>query len=171
MADRDHVAWLVELASSATGSAAYIWQGDHDITFGGQTWTGAGGLVNISEVEGAAGPESRRAQISLNVGADPTLRTRLLVDHGPVAITIRWIKSSDGGETWTATPLQFVGRLSTSTMRDGVLTAEIETYTGDIDRGRPVTWSYEEQLRRHPGDAGLEFMRSLESGVDIRWPP
>ena len=53
------------------------------------------------------------------------------------------------------------------------VTVEIETQRGDVDRGRPLRWSHEDQQRRFPDDLGMEYMRKLahDDGIETGWPP
>ena len=102
----------------------------------------------------------------------PALRLAFMQDPGPLTVIIEWLVSLDQGLTWRKVPRKFVGRLSKPLIKDGIYTIEIETYGGDVDRGRPLKWSNEDQQARHPGDKGLEYVRQLSDGLrDQRWPP
>ena len=160
---------LVHWLAYFVDSGYRFWSGDGDITIGGVTYQGRN-FISLSTAEASLEAPRRRMTASFTI-FDSTLRRALLQDPGPLTVEIRWIYSIDNGVTWLIVPRRFVGRLSTPVIRDGTYTIEIETYGGDIDRGRPLKWSHEDQIRRFPGDRGLEYMRAISEGVEITWPP
>ena len=174
------VAWAMQIAGIGDMATPYLlWSGEGELSWDGETWTGTtfetpegdkGALVAVSEVTNEAGVPSRRAQISVAV-PPAAVREMLEYDVGPVSVSIHGLYSDDGGVTWKATPFQLFGHLSRPQFAGGVYTVEIETWSGDADRGQPKMWSDETQTAEHPGDKGFEFMRSLSEGVDARWPP
>ena len=158
------VGWLAEI-----GTGHYFWSGEGQLVFDGNTYTGSH-FVTLSPAEATVGAPRKRMTASFRVfSAD--LRAAVLQDPGPLPVEINWIYSTDQGQSWTRLPRKFVGRLSSPTIQNGIYTIEIETYGGDVDRGRPLKWSDEDQQDRAPGDKGLEYMRQLASGIDTRWPP
>ena len=126
-------------------------------------------FITLSRAESSLGQPDRRLTASFPV-TDPELRAALLVDPGPLEIVIRSVFSNDRGQSWSVVPNKLVGRLSRPVIKNGVYTIEIETHAGDVDRGRPLKWSDEDQRARYPGDRGLEYMRQLASGINTRWP-
>lgn len=153
-----------------------LWTGYGTLTFGNRNYTGAGSVLGVSEVETALGEPDKRVTLSLS-GVPRASRRRFLQDVGPKEVVIEWIFSLDRGKTWSKapndmTPFTFRGQLSSPSMTQGVLTVEVETMRGDVDRGRPLPWSHEDQQQRHPGDRGMEYMRILANeGVTTAWPP
>lgn len=158
-----------------------FWSGEGDLSLDGHTWAGRS-WVSLSAAENALDGPDKRMTVSLAVSTtsdEPAereamrhLRTILMQDPGPLEVVIEWIFSRDHGQTWQRLPATFAGRLSNPVIRDGVYSIEIETWAGDVDRGRPLKWSDEDQRARAPGDRGLEYMRQLSEGiVDARWPP
>ncbi len=148
-----------------------LWTGVGSVTVGGNTYPGGGQALGVSEYENTTGDPDRRLQIRLS-GIPKDLRAQFLQDSGPLPVTVGWIYSQDRGGTWAEAPISFRGRLSSPTMSEGVLTVEVETQRGDVDRGLPLRWSHEDQQRRFPGDEGLEHMRALsQQGVESSWPP
>ena len=155
------------LATFETGER--FWSGAESLTFDGKTYLAAS-FIELSAVETGLGQPQRRLTARFDV-SHPELREHLLVDAGPVTIEIGWIASLDHGLTWQRVPRRFVGRLSRPTIQDGIYTAEIETYRGTVDRGRPLIWSDEAQQLRYPDDRGFAHLRSYASGLKTRWPP
>ena len=147
-----------------------LWTGQGDLVFGGETFRGSGGALSVSELELTSKEPDRRLQIILS-GVSPSSRAQFIQDLGPLLVIVKWIRSADHGETWTETA-SFQGRLSTPNIQDGGISIEVETEKGDVDRGQAIRWSHEDQLRRYPGDLGMEHFRALsQQGIDTTWPP
>ena len=165
-------AWRQNLITLESDPPLRLWTGPGSLTLDEQTYLGGGQALGVSEYERASGEPDRRLRITLT-GIPTTLRARFLLDSGPLPVTVEWIHSADRGKTWTKVPaLALRGRMSSPSLAGGSVTIEIETQRGDVERGRPLRWSHEDQQRRHPGDLGLEHMRALsQQGVDTKWPP
>ena len=155
------------LATFATGER--FWSGTEPLTLDGATYLAAA-FIELSAVETGLNQPRRRLTARFDV-SHPELREHMLVDAGPVTIEIGWVASMDHGLTWQRVPRRFVGRLSRPTIQDGVYTAELETYQGTVDRGRPLTWSDEAQRQRFADDLGFAYLQRYASGLETRWPP
>ena len=153
-----------------------VWSGvgqleiDGDV-FEGTTFEG-GAFASVSPIEHSVGSPSSRVNISIAVPS-AVVRDMLNIDIGPVWIRVFNIVSQDNGLSWEKLPTGIAGRLSRPSfdVEGSVYTIEIETYSGDADRGRPKIWSEDSQKRDYQGDRGFDFARKIESGVEIRWPP
>ncbi len=131
-----------------------FWSGADDLTLDGETYQGRS-FIALSPAEASLEAPDRRMTASFHMGPLTTAqRIELLQDPGPLTVQIEWIASTDQGQSWTRMPRKFVGRLSRPAIRNGIYTIEIETYGGDVDRGRPLKWSHEDQQGRFPGDLG-----------------
>ena len=155
-------------------TTVYWWQGEGNVTIGGITYTGAtvdgAAVLDVSPIEQTQGPPVRRATVRLAVVPEMTRRL-LQQDYGPLPVEIGWIRSTDGGRTWTRLPRLFKGRLSSPRLLNGIYECEIETVLGDIDRGTPYRWSYEAQLLRRQ-DKFFEAVASYSTGgLSVKWPP
>lgn len=147
-----------------------LWSGDEPLNFMGKVYS-PGHMISLANPTNEIGVPSRRMTANFSV-ADPALRASLLEDRGPLLVKARFISTVDNGATWTLTGNQFMGRLSNPRLSDGVYSVEIETYSGDVDRGRPVRWSHERQVKRGSGgDLAFEMSSKLASGLVRRWPP
>lgn len=162
------VAWLC----SFVNTTYRFWSGEGDLSFDSVTYTGAGQLIEISPAEVDLKSQNRRLTASLALNDDPAIRQAFMQDPGPLTVEVNWIYSEDNGKTWTRLPRKYVGRLSNPKFVNNVYQVELETYAGDVDRGRPRRWSDEDQRAYYPGDKGMEYMRELEQGIDkVLWPP
>ena len=177
LGDQQYVGWIVDIAGIGLMSTPYrVWSGEGQLTIGGQTYEGTsfggGALASISPVEQSLDAPTSRASVTIAV-PNAAVREMLEIDIGPVTVNLRYIYSSDFGKTWTIVPIGIQGRLSRPSYEvDGSLyTVEIETWSGDSDRGNPKLWSHETQQSEHPGDRGFEFARALAEGIESRWPP
>ena len=81
------------------------------------------------------------------------------------------VYSEDNGASWKRLGRKLIGQLSRPIIKSQTYQIEVETIHGDIDRGEVQYWSDEDQKTRYPGDRGMEYMRKLSEGIDIKWPP
>ena len=147
------------------------WSGHGDLTLAGHTWSGAqyadgGMLMQIGGVKFTRSLPSRRATVALAV-TTLALQRALQVDLGVIRGTIGWLYRDPFGD-WQRIPRYYTGRIGQSRIVDGVFTAEVETFLGDIDRGFPEYLSHE---TAPPGNRYAEQARALSEGIPIRWPP
>ena len=168
------IGWTLKIEDlGSPPETGYWWSGEGTITVGSQAYQGATvngqAFLDVSGVEQTQGLPSRRATIRLAVVPETTRRL-LQQDYGPIPITVGWVRSRDGGRTWTRLPRSFSGRLSNPRLLDGLYTVEIETVLGDADRGIPQRWSYEAFESRH-NDKFFEAVSSYATGIDLKWPP
>ncbi len=133
-------------------------------------YRGVGSVLEVSGLSNSTTGVEDRLTVSLNV-AQMSRRQQFLIDPGPIPIQLSLVSSIDGGLTWRRLPRQFTGRLSSPQITSGVLTVQVETYGGDIDRVEPKQIAHDTQVTEYPGDRGLEYMASLATGLEVRWPP
>lgn len=153
-----------------------VWSGYGELQFEGETWLGTqseqGPFVAISPFTNNVGEPAKRASVSIAV-PKTAIRQMLAVDVGPVEVKINSIQSQNNGRSWIRLGRGFKGFLSRPTFdsNSSIYTVELETWSGDSDRGSPRYWSDEHQRQEHPGDRGFEFARALAEGEEITWPP
>ena len=163
--------WALEASYPEDGEDILVWTGVGTLTKGGKNYVGIGPqFLTISETEASYQTQDGRVQVSFGT-IDTDLITKFLKDPGAVSVKLNIVVSTDGGTTWTFLPRSVRGWLSSPSIKAGIYTFEIATDASDIDRGRPLMWSNENQQRRHPGDLGFSHLQALGSGVEIRWPP
>ena len=173
------VGWALFLDGvGSEGEPFRVWSGEGDLEYGGETWNGTilgpsgdkGALVQIGPDQNVLGSPARRTTIAVAVPPS-AVRRMLEYDAGPIPVTVDYIYSEDSGRTWQATGHSIAGRLSRPRFEGGIYSVEVETYSGDVDRGTPRMWSDEAQKQRDPTDKGFEFMRQISQGVETKWPP
>ena len=177
MADR-MVGWTAYFSDVNPGTPEDVrrwWSGPEDLELEGHVWRGTmgegGALIELTGLTAEIGPPSRRATVRMAV-TDEAIRHLFSVDLGAIGIDVGIVYSDDGGETWARSPRTGSYRLSSQSIANGVLTAELESWLGGLDRQRPRTWSDADQQARYPGDHGFAYKRQIAQGVaHIRWPP
>ena len=166
----DALAGFTFHAQYPDGSVISCWTGIGDLAVGGQTFPGIGpDIVQISSTV-ATGTSAGRMTISIT-DIDPAHRNEFLQDPGLVVVTVRLVYSDDGGVTWQNVARFFRGVISRPQLSGGIYTVEISTYQDELDRGYELTWSDEEQQTAYSGDKGFEHLKTIDDGVDFRWPP
>ena len=172
------VATFVRIAYSASDVARFASLA-HDAAFPGPGDPVYLGLqpvfLGASPAAQAAGEPAARVSIELDA-TELGFRVAILsADPGPAPVDV-----------WTATPMvrpdvgappwrvlrHVGGRLSASGVSGGIWRAEVETWSGDLDRQPRLDWSDAAQRRRHPGDRGFEYLAALATmHRRLRWPP
>lgn len=164
------VHWIAEFELS-DGTVRW-WSGEGDVTINSVVYSGVGGpngsFVQLSPITTSVTTPTRRATVILSLSS-AGIRMMLQADVGAIEVKIGYITSLDGG-AWTKLPLSFVGRLSRPVIKNGLYTAELETYGGDIDRGKPLYWSKSAQAIRDPTDKGFDQAAEIADGKEIDWP-
>lgn len=180
------VGWIVKLDGIAevdddgdyTGKRVpyRLWSGEGVVRIDGESYqgvsTGQGSLMRISRVEDVIGAPTSRTTVDIAVPPN-VIREMLDIDVGPIDVDLRYITSTDNGKNWTVLPVGVHGQLSrpTYSVEGSIYTVEIETWSGDADRGIPKKWSHETQNSEFPNDLGMEFMRPLADSFEGSWPP
>ena len=150
-------------------TSGYFWTGLGDLSFDSRTYLGAGHIVSIDDLEDTLGEPDKR--INMSISSIPLdLRNMFIESAGRVQVTIGVITSPDGN-TWTRIPRQFVGVVSNPEMRGTVYSFDVVEEALDVDYGRAIFWTDEDQQLKYPGDLGLEHVKDIASGVDLSWPP
>lgn len=165
---------LVKADTPAQG-VARVWTGHVELTLdaqdgdGEQDWIGGGGAMSITPARVQAGPSVDALTIQIN-GIPERHQRDWVIPVGGSPVEIRYISSEDHGRTWTLIPLVREGVLSGPSLSAGVYSVDVIDEYHNRSRAHPRTWSDEDQRTRYPGDQGMEGMRSLASGIDLRWP-
>lgn len=171
------VGWASEITGIGLSKTPFrLWSGEGLLSVSGKSYQGTtysgGALIAVETSPISIGENTSRAKITMAVPTS-AIREMLSIDVGPVWIDAFNIISNDNGKTWKRLPTGIAGRLSKPffDVEGSLYNVEIETYSGDSDRGVPLLWSDESLRADYPDDLGFEFMRNYETGVDIKWPP
>lgn len=171
------IGWAAEISNIGLSRSPFlVWSGEGDLRLSGKVYKGTtfngGALFGVEQSPVQVGDPSARAKIVIAV-PNAAIRDMLNIDIGPVWVEAFNIISNDNGATWKRLATGLAGRLSRPNfdVEGSIYSVEVETYSGDADRGLPKVWSDEAHRSDYPQDLGMEFMRDYESGVDIKWPP
>lgn len=161
---------LADLITLSTSPVIRVTTWQDDISIGGVTWEGGGEILDISDIQTRVDEPNERVTVTLSL-ADPVDFGEWLDDPGPIAVTVE--KARQTAQGWSKlSAFKYTGRLSTGQIAEGAAVLEIETRKGDALEGEALTWSDEDQRRRHPSDQGLEYMRPLaDQRIETAWPP
>jgi len=150
-------------------TAFHVWTGFADLTVGGITYTAVGpDVVSVDPVRAGISGQGRMKLTLSAIQAEH--RIKFLQDPGLVMVTVRLLHSDNGGQSWTVLPRFHRGELSRPELNGGQYSIEISPYRDTIDRGYEQNWSDANQQKEFPGDRGLEHLKSLTDGIDLRWP-
>ena len=149
-----------------------LWTGLGPLQWAGQTWTGLGNLVGISDVEETSEVVAQGVTVTLS-GVPPETVSLALVEvlqGRPGRILLGFLDAA-GAVIPDPTPL-FAGRLSTTDLQDGESTCSVtvsyENRLQDLltERG----WRYTDQMQRiiDPGDGGFYLVAALQQ-KEITW--
>lgn len=152
--------------------ALRLWNGIGDVAWDGHTWTGAGHLIKINNVEETS--DIRAAGVSLSLGGvNPAMVSLCLLQARRNLIGRIWIGLTAADNSIISDPtVLFQGRLDTMAVQDGAKTATIivgyEHELITLEKARESRYTDKEQKRLYPGDRGLEFISKLQDAT-IPW--
>lgn len=157
-----------------TGPPSRFWTGYGDLVFEEagvtNTWTGGAGVLNVSAIK-MSSVSSSDIGVSVSFsGLQEQFRSDWLIAVGARPVEVRLIASEDYGISWTLLPVMKKGLMDSPVYRDGIYTFNIVHPFEVRDKSLIVNWSHEDQNDRFAGDRGLEFMRHIAGGIDLRWP-
>lgn len=151
----------------------YVWSGLGSIDWNGQTWLGAGGLIEVSTVEEGNTVEAKGITVSLS-GVQTDFLTDILDEFQvglPAIVYLGFFE--DDGVTLVPDPIiSWSGRTDQPTIEMDGTTATIsvncENRLVEMNVAVDRRYTNEDQQIDYPGDRGLEFQPSIQD-VRIFW--
>lgn len=160
------IAIIVELdvdESSPFFSNRYLWSGDNVLSFNSKNYIGNSTLTDASDFR----IDSSYDNISISMAVDG----RSIDEFNSLnnkRIYIEYIYSQDG-ETFIITGRSLNGRIASSSISNGVYSAEVEDTRRNNITG--IIWSDSAQRERYNGDRCFEFAGELADGKRlVSWP-
>jgi hypothetical protein len=145
----------------------------HEVSFGGNTYNPAGGLLQISDVTEQAKIVVSKVQVSLS-GVDQTNLSLVLAEDyidRPLKIYLGFL--DDAGE-WVADPILVLdGRMDAPTIKEdinsgkSVVSISATNAWVDFNRNTGRHTNHEQHQTYFPGDKGFEFASEIQK--DIPW--
>lgn len=150
----------------------YLWTGYEDISWDGQTWTGAGHLVGISNVTETS--ELRASGMDFTLSGIPSaLLSQALDDARQGNEVSLWVGALDSSHAIVGTPYKlFQGLMDVPTIKEGAETATItvsaENRLIELNRPNPVRYTDRFQQGRFSGDVGFEYVAGMQN-KEVHW--
>lgn len=146
-----------------------LWNGYGDLTVDGDTYTGAGTLINISAIEESTEIAAKGVKMSLQGISSDILSVALTENYRYRLVNI-YIGTIDNG---TVDSYQvFSGRMDVMTIQESGETCNIaltaENRLIDLERARVRRYTSQDQRLIDSTDKGFNFINSQQSKV-IRW--
>lgn len=169
-ADTINVFWLCDLEFDAPNDL-HFWSGIGDLSLDGTTYTGAGNLLNLSEMRESSDIAAYGAVLTLSgipsneielAQSEPYQGRRAVIKFGV-----------DSGGTKTAFTV-FTGEMDQMSIRLGpetaTITLDVESRLVDLNRPRVRRYTDADHRSRYPGDLAFEFVTRLQ-GEALEWQP
>lgn len=149
-----------------------LWSGLADLTWAGQTWTGAGTLLAIGALTETSAVIASGTTVTLS-GVPVALVSTAITDAQQGLPGRIWLGTLDDTGAVIASPvLAFAGRLDVPEILDGAetctITVSYESRLINLQTARAWRWTHESQQVLYPDDQGFAFVTSIQ-GVDVKW--
>lgn len=160
--------WLVELEFDSPNQV-YLWSGIGSLTLDGITYTGAGDLMQISELRESSDIAAYGATITLSGIPSEFISLALEEPYqGRKAIVKFGVIS---GSTYT-TAVVYTGEMDQMNISYGPETVnialDVESRLVDLQRARIRRYSHADQQSRYSGDLAFEFVTRLQN-ESLEW--
>ena len=155
-----------------SGGAVRIWSGLGDLSWGGNTYTGGGDLVNVEPVQETNEVRANGLSFRLN-GMPSAMVTRILAENYRGRSCKLWLGLFDAAGAIIADPLLlFSGRMDQCLLEDSGDTASItlvaESRLVDLQRPRERRRTTVDQQGLFSGDLGFDYVAGLQDR-EIVW--
>lgn len=161
---------LVELMIS---TPVRLWTGIGDIVWSGATWTGAGSLLGVGQVQETT--ELRAAGMDISLSAIPSEMLSLALAEkyqGKAARVYLGAFDTNTGGLLTDPYMLFGGRIDTLSVVDGAeeatISVSLENRLIDLERGRERRYQDADHQAEYPGDRFFEYVPSLQD-IEVKW--
>ena len=167
--DNQNIAYAVDLEFDS--GELNLWTGIGDFTSGSKTYTGAGELLTISNIEETNELASTNLTISISGLNSDIVSYATTEDYQNRPITLKLFFFHAGTTEEIESMILFKGRMDTLTVNDGdafsvVISAENKLI--DLTRPKNLYYTPETQEFLHSGDKGLEFVPKIQE-QSLNW--
>jgi len=149
-----------------------VWSGIDDLVIGSDTYTGAGSLLSISNVEENTELKSNGLTIGIS-GMDNTVVNYALTENyqnRPITLFLGYVMGGTNEVAGTLT--LFKGRMTSLVINDtpdgSTVSIDAENRLVDLDRPSNLRYTKESQNFLHSGDTGFNRVASLQD-KQIAW--
>ena len=140
----DHQVLFTAVKAEFDTETIYLWSGDYDLVIGSDTYTGAGTLLSISDIEDTLELKSSGLSVSL-AGMDATILDLALTENYQNRFITVYLGYLQGGtDTVVGTMTLFKGRMQSMAINDDPngSTISIDAENRLIDLQRPSNLRY-----------------------------
>tara|TARA_Y100000004_G_scaffold192912_1_gene254316 strand:+ start:669 stop:1313 length:645 start_codon:yes stop_codon:yes gene_type:complete len=171
LAETNHTLFLACEAQFDTETLR-VWNGINDTTINGQTFTGASGLLTVSDIQDNTEMKSSSLTVSLN-GMDATVLNLALTENYQNRLITLFLGYLDGGtDEVCGTMTIFKGRMTQMSIDDtpegSRISVNAENRLVDLNRPNMLRYSKESQEFLHTGDDCFNQVNNI-ADKEIFW--
>ena len=148
-----------------------LWTGYGDITFGSQSYTGAGTLLGFSTVEETSEIAARGAQVTLD-GIETSIVSLALQEPYQGRKALIYLGALSSGAVVADPTLIFDGRMDVMTIEDSgdtcTISLTLESRLIDLERSRVRRYTTEDQKINFSNDKGFDYVADL-TDKQVNW--
>ena len=168
----DEQAIFIAVKAEFASGDVRVWSGVDDLTINSETYTGAGDLLAIGEIEEDIDLSSKGISISLS-GMDTTVLNIALTESYQNRFVTIFLGYVMGGTNEVAGVVTlFKGRITTLTVNDNpagaTISIDAESRLIDLERPSNLRYTKESQNFLHSGDTGFNRIASIQD-KEIIW--
>jgi hypothetical protein len=146
-------------------SVLNIWSGIGDLAFGGNTYTGTGDLLSISEITETADIQATGIKVSLTGIKTSFIAIAKDQDYQGRVLNVS-LGAFDASGSLIADPvIVFSGFMATMTISESgqysTITVSVENKLISFERSKVRRYTAEDQKIDHPTDKGFEFVTAI----------
>lgn len=150
----------------------FLWTGYGALVYGGKTYTGAGTLLNMSQVKETNALEGQGVTLSLS-GIPSSIAALALTEPYQNRTVKIFLGLLDQTGALVSDPrVLFFGKADVMSIIDGadscVVTMTAENFYIDLTRARARRYTHEDQQIVSPGDMFLNFVETIQDKV-FKW--
>ena len=153
-------------------SVLNMWSGVGDITFGGNTYTGTGDLLNISQIAEVSELEATGINVTLTGLKSSFLVIAKNEEYQGRALIVHLGAFTSAGALIADPVIVFSGLMDTMTITESgehsTITVAVENKLIAFERAKVRRYTAEDQKIDHPTDKGFEFVTAIQE-KEIIW--
>jgi hypothetical protein len=152
--------------------ALRLWTGIGDLTWNGETWTGAGTALAVEAIGERGDVQALGTSVTLSGIPSALVALALAEPYQGRMVRIWQALLDDAGAVVADPDERFGGRCDVMSISDDALTATItmtvESRMIDLQRPRMRRYTHADQQIAHPLDRGLEYVATIQD-QQIKW--
>jgi hypothetical protein len=151
----------------------FLWSGNGNRVWNGNTYTGAGGILNISAIQESGEVQSTGITITL-AGLDPaatSIALQEVAQNKPGVVRFGLLDAPDGN--WIGAPaVAFAGPLDLVKIKEDpagtTVAINYESRLANLEVPRLWSWTDQDQQASYPDDLGFQFVGTIADQI-LQW--